>query len=184
MAGLSKEVVQEVLHYDPDSGVFTWRERAAKHFKRGARDAIVWNKRFAGKVAGGDEYHGYERICVQCRRHKSHRLAFIYMLGHCPKEVDHIDGDRKNNAWMNLRGVTRSENNKNTSIRSDSTSGITGVSWSPKRRKWQCYINEGPNIRKSLGLFDNLIDAAAARLSAEKRNGYHPNHGKSPPAAR
>ena len=179
MTAPTQQLIHELLDYDQETGIFTWKKRHPKHFKRGQRDATVWNCKFAGSPADTNEYYGYSSICVMNRKYKSHRIAFIYMTGYCPKEVDHIDGNRKNNAWKNLREVTRSENNKNGSVRVDNKSGLPGVSWCKQRNKWQCYINPLPNKRVSLGLFDSLLEAAAVRLRAEKENSYHPNHGKS-----
>lgn len=80
---------------------------------------------------------------------------------------DHIDRNEFNNRKNNLRKATCSENAMNRSIRSNNISGITGVWWHKKNKKWCADIGkEGKRI--FLGSFYNKDDAIKARLKAEK----------------
>jgi len=91
--------------------------------------------------------------------------------------IDHIDHNRTNNRQINLRLVTRTESNRNVSKRRTNTSGVTGVSWYKRKKKWCAEISvRGERI--SLGYFNKKQAAIAVRKAAEKQYEYHPNHGK------
>jgi hypothetical protein len=114
-------------------------------------------------------------------KHQSHRLAWLYVYGKHPKrQIDHIDGDGLNNRINNLRDVTCRENLKNSRLRSNNTSGVSGVYFHKPSGKWQALIftNSG---RKYLGTFVDIKDAIAAREGAEIEHGYHENHGQERP---
>ena len=77
------------------------------------------------------------------------------------KCVDHIDGDKTNNHYENLRPATHAENNRNRSKRANATSKYYGVCFHKKSNKWNAQIQiEG--IRKNLGFFTDEKEAAAA----------------------
>lgn len=79
------------------------------------------------------------------------------------KQVDHTNRDRCDNRVCNLRYLTHRENMQN---RSDNTSGVPGVHWYTRHNKWQANIQIN-GIRKHLGYFDNLEDAAEAKHYAD-----------------
>ena len=108
----------------------------------------------------------------------AHRVAFYLMEGRWPEQIDHINGDRKDNRWANLREVTNRENALNSKKRSDNTSGVTGVYWAKHRQKWQVRIGTPENRCKHLGYFTNKDEAIAVRKAAEREQGYHENHGR------
>jgi len=94
-----------------------------------------------------------------------------------PNFVDHINHDRDDNRWVNLRHATKSDNCRNTKMNSRNTSGVTGVYRSNKDGRWEASIKaNGQKI--FIGRFINLDDAARARKDAEIKHGFHPNHGK------
>ena len=95
---ISQERLKEIIHYDPDTGECRWL-----HNKRGRRP---------GKFGHFDGY-GYKQACIDYIKYRVHRIAFVYMTGSCPDEVDHIDGNVSNNSWRNLRAVTHKQNGKN-----------------------------------------------------------------------
>ena len=95
-----------------------------------------------------------------------------------PDQIDHINGDRADNRWTNLRHANNTENSRNTKIACNNSSGVTGVCFNKREQKWRAAIgNNGKVI--SLGDFDNFDDAVRARKEAEKLYNYHPNHGRS-----
>jgi len=99
-----QEQLQNLLNYDPDTGVFTWRDDLP--VKRGPR--------VAGKRAGSRNAEGYLYVEINRRKYKTSRLAFLWMTGEWPTFcVDHINRDRSDDRWCNLRDVTRSENRIN-----------------------------------------------------------------------
>ena len=111
--------------------------------------------------------------------YQAHRVAWLLHTGECPGEfqIDHIDGCRTNCRMSNLRLVNNQENSMNQRKRSDNTSGVTGVSWDKNSGKWRVTIyNYGKKLH--LGLFDDKFEAICARKSAERKLGYHENHGK------
>lgn len=166
---LSRETLRKYYRYCPDSGnlylivtVDSW----------GNETPIF-------KQVGTIHKNGYTLVQMFGRTMKVHRLAFLYMTGQYPEFVDHINGIRSDNRWSNLRGVSRSENMRNRAIGKNNTSGTLGINWFPQTKQWRVRINVD-GVRYSLGLFDTLNDAIAARTGAEKLLGYHENHGKRP----
>jgi hypothetical protein len=91
------------------------------------------------------------------------------MTGLDPIEIDHIDGDRSNNKWSNLKNGTKTNNLRNLALRRDNTSGHHGVTFSKRQQKWVAQI--------IIGSFDSKEEAIAARKKYEALLGYHPNHG-------
>lgn len=90
--------LKELLHYDPETGIFTRKVTTSSNAK-------------AGQVAGFDKPGGYSHIRADGIQYKSHRLEWLYMTGEWPKfEIDHIDNNPHNNRWANLREATGSEN--------------------------------------------------------------------------
>ena len=161
---ITQSRLKEVLAYDFESGVFTW-----KVSRNGIRD---------NKVAGAKNKHGYIYIQIDTKLHLAHRLAFVYMTGDFPEnQTDHINGVRNDNRWRNLRPVTRSENLRNQAKAKNNRSGITGVSWEKRAGKWRAKIMANGK-QKHIGYFDNLFEAVAARKSAELEHDFHPNHGR------
>lgn len=144
------ERVRELLDYDPDTGLLTWRPRV---------NAVKgWNKKCAGKVAGRIA-QGYVRINIGKHKHLGHRLAWAWMTGKWPEhEVDHRNLVRHDNRWKNLRQATHRQNNCNTYLQSNNTSGHKGVTWDKQRLKWRAQIKRHGKM-KNLGRFGNYDDA-------------------------
>lgn len=123
---------------------------------------------------------GYSRVCFNGKRYRTHIIIWeMFNKMPVPKgmQIDHLDHDRSNNRIENLRLVTHKENGRNISKKKNNTSGITGVRWNKARQKWVAQIS----INKKgiyLGLYNNLLDAVAARKRAEKFYGFYENNGK------
>lgn len=169
-------IARKLLDYDPETGILTWRVRDSEMFKSDLV-AASWNERFAGKQAGGLTSGGY--ICVRILRAQlmAHRLAWFITHGTEPESLDHINGDTADNRLCNLRAVTHSENTRNAARRCDNTSGACGVKWHWQARLWTARITVDGK-RMSLGYFRNKEDAIAARKAAERKYGFHENHGR------
>jgi len=147
--------VRQLLDYDPEAGVFVWRERTS-------------NRISVGDVAGRDNGNGYRRISIDGQSYYEHQLAWLYVYGEWPQnEIDHRDGNGFNNKISNLRDATHEENCQNMPLKTTNTSGITGVSWSKLHSKWEAYIWRGYK-KKYLGLFESLSDAREAYLRAKR----------------
>jgi hypothetical protein len=132
-----------LLHYNPETGVFCWKE---------ARGGFAQ----AGDVAGGVMSHGYRHIRVFGHIYKAHRLAWFYVHGEWPaKSLDHADLNRDNNSIANLREATRPENAANSKARTNNTSGFKGVSFmGGYKRKWVAQINDETGKRRVIGRFE------------------------------
>jgi len=164
MKELTQSRLKELLEYNPDTGIFIWLENRGGHKTK-------------GKIAGWVDTNGYRIISVYSQDLKAHRLAFLYMEGEIPKEVDHINHIRNDNRWVNLRKVRRIDNGQNQSMSIANTSGITGVYWCKRTKKWFASIRVNQH-NKFQGYFSSIEDAKRARLKAEIKFGFHPNHGR------
>ncbi len=165
-----------LLHYDSETGRLYWRKRECAATERALKS---WNTKFAGKEYGGLVY-GYRVGSIMGRPCPAHIIVFAMEHGRWPQqEIDHIDGDRSNNRISNLRDVSTTENRRNSRMRHSNKSGTTGVCWITKTKKWRADISCDKG-RLYLGEFANKADAIIARKAAERRHGYHPNHGSKP----
>jgi len=154
---MNQEYLKSKLHYNSGTGIFTWLKN--------------------GKVAGSVS-HGYIKIMIDYKNHYAHRLAILYMTGGMPSDqTDHLNHDRADNRFSNLVEATNKSNGLNQSMKSNNTSGVTGVS---KRNSgsWTARIMSN-GIYKSLGTFKSKKDAIEARLLEELECGFHVNHGMS-----
>lgn len=176
--------LRRLLRYEPETGKLFWLERqpdtvAADRESTRARIARNWNNRFQGKEALATlQKRGHLGGALFCSPVSAHRVAWAIHYGEWPAgQVDHINGDQTDNRIANLRCVSDAENKRNLSLRAKNKTGHHGVWWDERRGKYQAYIAEDKR-RVSLGRFDRLEDAVAARQAAEARLGYHPNHGR------
>ena len=179
IANLRADELRSILDYEPETGAITWVWRPREHF---ASDAIfkTWNSKYAGRPALASlNANGYLRGRVSGVPVLAHRIAFLVSYGRFPNgDIDHINGNRVDNRLENLREVSRSENMKNTKKPTRNTSGHIGISYDKRNRKWRARIHT--NLKEvSLGRFDTINDAIAARMCAEKIYGFHPNHGRN-----
>ena len=154
---LTASHLREILEYDAVTGVFNWRRRSDR--------SNSWNTRYAGTVASGLAGAGYSTLSICKRPYYQHRLAFLYMTGSWPSaQVDHIDRDKRNNAWSNLRPASQSENCRNTGPNSRSQLGIKGVSYLARTKRFSAKIFiSGKN--KHLGYFATAVEAQDAYLT-------------------
>lgn len=150
MTALTHERLKELLHYDPDTGLFTW----------------IAGRR-CGAVAVVNHNMGYVSLRVDYKLHLAHRLAFLYMTGTLPAmDVDHINGVRSDNRWLNLREVSHTTNMQNMrSATAANTSGFMGVA--PRRSKWCAYLKVGGKT-KYLGIYSTAEEAHQAYLTAKR----------------
>ena len=143
---LTQARLKELLSYDPDTGEFMWVRRG-----RGFRFKC-------GSVGLG----GYISIRVDKKLYLAHRLAFLYAYGELPEfDIDHINGNKKDNRLVNLRQATRAQNTFNVGVRRNNTSGYKGVSWDKGKGKFAAYAMICGK-KKHLGRFDAAEEASAA----------------------
>lgn len=115
---------------------------------------------------------GYENVLFEGVTYLAHRLAWYYVKGEWPPEIDHKDRNRSNTAFSNLRKCTRTENIGN------------GIGWGSKKKsklprgvfyhpvdktrfRAQIFIN-----RKAvhLGVFDTVAEAVEAYTIAARQH--------------
>lgn len=150
------DYLRNILHYAPDTGIFTWLITANS------------NKALAGSLAGCLHDNGYRYIGIKSRIILASTLAWHYMTGEWPTQiVDHINRQRSDDRWDNLRLVTNSQNQFNKSMSRNNTSGYKGVSWMTCKNGWQAHIHFHRK-QKNLGVFANIEDAIRARKHAEE----------------
>lgn len=157
MNKLNFTYLHEVLDYNPDTGIFIWKNPTSTCVK-------------TGDIAGWIDFHGYHSIRLNKKIYRAHRLAWLYVYKKFPlKNVDHINGIRTDNRIENLREATTSENaqNKKKSMSNNKT-GYLGVSKITNKNKWCAFIKvNGKN--KNLGTFKTPELAFNAYINA-KRN--------------
>lgn len=154
---LTVERLRELLNYDPETGVFTWRMRTA-HCVR------------AGDVAGSLD-DGYVGISIDGHRFGAHRLAWLHYYGKWPAEkIDHIDRVRHNNRIANLREADKFINAQNITASRTKKVPLLGVTPLPSG-KFQAMIGKGGRAFY-LGSFVTAERAHQAYLAAKRK--MHP----------
>jgi hypothetical protein len=149
---LTQAHLKTLLHYNPETGVLTWLPREGSN---------SFNSRCAGKIAGSICPTGYLMIRIYNVQTSAHRLAYLFMEGRLPKCIDHKNGNKSDNSWLNLRECTYSENLRNTGKKSHNTSGYKGVIWHKRCGKWHSRV--GFNRKKHhIGYFNTPEEAARA----------------------
>ena len=160
-ATITADFVRSRIKYDPYTGKFTWL------ILRG-RDVSALNI-----DAGCDgRKHGYARITFGQKGFLAHRLAWLYVTGQWPsKDIDHIDGNRSNNKWLNLREASQQQNSQNLrKARSNSKSQLLGAHYSKCNKNWAAQIRFNGKIHH-IGSFSTPEDAHAAYI--EKKRQVH-----------
>ena len=173
--------LREILDYDKDTGILTWKERkiGSPHWKD--KDIKAFNTKWAGKEAG--RLVKYNRA-VSCRREvtifgykfRSYRLIWRMVTGEWPKDqIDHIDQDSTNDRWDNLRESTHTQNARNTPMSKANNSGYVGVG-TRSNGKFRCRIQvNGVEYSKT---FETEEEAIEGRERLKKEHGFTENHGR------
>lgn len=151
---LTIDRLKELIEYNPETGEFR-RKKSLKPWKENAAPGAVHKQ-------------GYLVISVDGKKYKAHRLAWFYVTGEWPTAfIDHIDRNRLNNTFSNLRDTTFYGNAQN---RSAVTGKFVGCSYRSKERLWTAQIRaNGKNCH--LGYFRCETAAHLAYLKSKKL--YH-----------
>lgn len=150
--------VRELFDYDHLTGIFIRKTTSPNAPK--------------GTVAGTKKDNGYLHVCIDRKKHGLHRIAWLHFYGAMPEaDIDHIDGNRTNNAISNLRAVDRStnlENIKSAKSHNKST-GILGAYFNKKLGKFYSRIKiKGKDM--CLGHFGTALEAHNAYISAKRKH--------------
>lgn len=150
---LSAEQARALLSYEVATGILRWR--------------VTRGKAKAGAPAGSRNSKGYVQVTINGKNVPAHRLAWLMATGAMPADgrmIDHIDGDPSNNALANLRLASPAQNGANRGMDKRNKSGVKGVHYNAKRRKFEASI--GGRNGTTIGRFATLPEAAAARAVA------------------
>jgi hypothetical protein len=159
-----------ILRYEPATGRLLWKSGMGNMAK-------------ANREAGSVHQQGHRRVMFRGKSYYTHRIIFLLHQGHLPEQIDHIDHDPTNNRLENLRAATNKENGRNRSAGKNNTSGMVGVGWNKKDRRWIARIKINGQL-KYLGSYSEKSDAIEVRRQANIDHGFHANHGmktKVPP---
>ena len=149
---ITADQLRETLQYDPETGQFRW---------------LLSNGRAKqGKIAGTRHGTGYMQVSIDLHQYRGHRLAWLWMTGEWPpNEIDHIDGDRSNDRWSNLRLATSLQNKGNSAGRNR----LKGASYDKVNCKWLAQIKENSKTI-NLGRYDCPAAAHFAYLIAAHKH--------------
>lgn len=150
-SALAQAKLKELLHYDRETGVFTWA---------GHRCSTL-NGKVAGCSSCGSIKGLYWIIRIAKKVYLAHRLAWLYEYGYMPDTVDHVNGNGKDNRLSNLRECVQQQNIHNSSKQNNNTSGVLGVSFCKSRNKWRAYLTM--NGKQYSGYFASFDDAVSFR---------------------
>ena len=158
MSEITQERLKELVSYDPDTGVFMRRTRTS-------------NRVDMSKPIGSMDTHGYLWASIDGKTYRLHRLAFTYMTGSINDcDVDHINMNRADNRFSNLRQVSRSVNMQNKRRpSSNNKSGFVGVCYDSRMEKYCAHIRFGGKNRY-LGSFETPEAAHAAYVAAKRES--------------
>lgn len=143
---ITQDYLKECLHYDPKTGVFTWKKRPLNHFhcKRGFS---VFNSQKAGKRADSKRSDGYSEIRFKKNRRLAHIYAWLYFYGEYPNgKIDHKNQNKSDNRISNLRIASSSDNNSNVKSKGV-TSKYLGVHVCGKSGKFIATCQKGKRNR-------------------------------------
>lgn len=159
---ITQAELKDIMHYDGETGIFTRIKKTARRQK-------------IGEIVGVNCKNGYLKCGIKNKEYYLHTLAWLYVYGYLPEQLDHINHDRKDNRISNLRAVSDIENSKNHSMSKANTSGMTGVSFYEKENVWLAQICH--SYKKMMKRFKTEDEAINQRKEWEKEFGFHENHG-------
>lgn len=156
-------MISDFVNYDKGTGFITWIKSPSGRVKVGDQAGCLNRK------------GGYLRTRIAGRYYLNHHIAMI-LNGVSFEFVDHINGNRIDNRWENLRPCTHTENMRNRRVNRNSLTGVPGVTIHPSG-KYHSYVRvDGERI--NLGYFADKWEAICTRMSANVKYGFHRNHGR------
>lgn len=155
------ELLDKLFDYQPELGIITYKVSVGKKIK-------------AGQKAGTVTSNGYVAIAITINEKfyvfKAHRLIWYIMTRKdpCHLQIDHIDGNRLNNKFSNLRLATQTQNARNRGPNKKSKSGLKGAYWSKSQQTWTSQITiNNKSIHLGYFLTPELAHMAYCKAAAE-----------------
>lgn len=150
---LTQEKLRSLIQYLPETGQFFWIVKKCRAE--------------AGDLAGYLGGYGYWIIKIDQKKYQAHRLAWLWMTGSWPSDfIDHINRDKADNRWANLREATQKQNQENNGKH------MRGIRWEEDRQRWLVRIKHH-GVSKNLGRFIDLDEAISVRRTAERKQFTH-----------
>lgn len=172
---LSHARLQELLDYEPSTGIFRWKVCRS----RATYPGMIAGSRAAARLKNGQTYTSIQ-IKVCDKLYRAHRLAWFYFHGEWPEvEIDHINGDSTDNRISNLRLVTRKQNSENRKLNKNNVSGYRGVDWYKPTQKWKARLQHNKK-QIHVGYFDCPHEAGAAVKAMRDLMFTHANESRHP----
>jgi HNH endonuclease len=152
---ITRERVMELLDYDPETGIFRWKVHRRPQSP-------------PGTIAGWHSGKKAQRIELEGENYLAHRLAWFYVHGIWPEQIDHINGDRSDNRIANLRPANNSQNQANMAAKSNNSTGYRGISLRRGSYIVQLCKTENGKKRKITKRFKVLEDAKVFAFEQSK----------------
>jgi len=149
---ITQETLKEFLWYDQETGDFYWRKVCTPKMK-------AWDK------AGTLNSRGYVRIKIFGKIRQAHRLAWLYVYGNLPEQLDHINCNKSDNRIQNLRPANHSTNGMNRGAQTNNKLGLKGVIFHKRDKKFIANIRV-LGKQKCLGYFNTAEEAHSAYIKA------------------
>jgi len=152
---ITQSELKEILHYNQDTGIFTW----LKYKQRPSK---------IGSEAGWVRKDSYKAISIMSKQYFAHRLAWLYVTGKHPKnQIDHIDGNKLNNKFSNLRECTAAQNSQNfKNSKFTNKAQLLGVN--VKGKKFRARIGINKKVI-TIGTLNNAQEAHNAYLITKRK---------------
>ena len=159
---ITQQLVKELFEYK--DGVLYWKIKFSRSVNIGDKSGFI-------------EKTGYCRNRINGKQYASHRLIYLYHHGYLPEFIDHIDNNPLNNRIENLREATAAQNQYNKKINKNNTSGVKGVHWHVRNKKWQVQLRIDGKP-KSFGSYHDIeVAKFIAETMRHKYHGQFANHG-------
>lgn len=141
--------LRELFFYNPETGSLTWRQG-----------------RKIGKEAGAPDHAGYKRVMVAGIAYQVHRVIWKMCAWADPEhEIDHVNSNKSDNRWLNLRPATITQNARNRRLQVNNKSGFKGVYWHVGSQRW-CAKIVVDRQQIHLGYFEDAALAHSAYTAA------------------
>ncbi len=172
------DYLYECFNYDSETGVLSWKYKRPLHHFKNKTGQNIWEGRFSNANIDCIGEDGYLRVYIYKSLFRVHRIIWKMVTGEdaIGYEIDHIDNNKLNNVFNNLRLVTTAENQQNVKLKITNMSGIKGIDWHKQKQMWRARVCINYN-RVLVGHYHDIIDAEKAIVAARENLHTHYNHG-------